>query len=167
MSPPNNWLKWLRNLMLRMETHPSPAIEKISGTQSLRDTLTLMKRSKNFLKLGEKDNGDVFWNIILIRPLGDKRIGINDELYDITSNIQACFINTKLTTKSMDNEDKLTVFNILENVGPFDRMPKIGLKSARMRDASYNLPKAVAKIRNLSLPAIENIEVVSDNLQGE
>ena len=46
-------------------------------------------------------------------------------------------------------------------------MPKRGLKSARMRDALFNLPKAIARIRNLPLPAIENIEVVSDNLQGE
>ena len=40
-----------------------------------------------------------------------------------------------------------------------------GLNSARMKDALYNLPKAIAKIRNPSLPAIEVIESVSDNLQ--
>ena len=31
-----------------------------------------------------------------------------------------------------------------------------GLKSARMRDALYNLPKEIDKIRNSPLPAIEN-----------
>ena len=44
---------------------------------------------------------------------------------------------------------------------------KKGLKSVRMKDALYNLPKAKAKFRNPPLPAIEKIEHVSDNLQGE
>ena len=42
-----------------------------------------------------------------------------------------------------------------------------GKKSARMQDATYNLPKEIAKIRNPSLPEIENIQDVSDNLEGE
>ena len=37
-------------------------------------------------------------------------------------------------------------------------------KAARMKDALYDLPKEIAKIRNPPLPAIEN---ESDNLQGE
>ena len=36
-----------------------------------------------------------------------------------------------------------------------------------MQDALYNLPKAKAKVRNLTLPAIENIEDVSDDSLGE
>ena len=40
-----------------------------------------------------------------------------------------------------------------------------GLNSARMKDALYNLPKAIAEIRNPPLPAIEVLESVSDNLQ--
>ena len=39
-----------------------------------------------------------------------------------------------------------------------------GLKSARMRDAVYNLPKKMAKIRN---PPLSEIENESDNLEGE
>ena len=41
------------------------------------------------------------------------------------------------------------------------------LKSARVRDALYNLPKGKDKIRNPSLPTIENIEDKSADLQGE
>ena len=40
-------------------------------------------------------------------------------------------------------------------------------KSGRMQDALYNLPKAIGKFRNPTLAAIENIEDVSDDLQGE
>ena len=46
------------------------------GTQSIRDTLSFMKRSKNFFKIEEKDNADVIWNIILIEPKRDNRVEI-------------------------------------------------------------------------------------------
>ena len=39
-----------------------------------------------------------------------------------------------------------------------------GLKSDRMRDALYKLPKEIAKNQNPTLPAFKN---VSDDLQGE
>ena len=41
---------------------------------------------------------------------------------------------------------------------------KKGLNSAGMKDALYNLPREIAKIRNAPLPTIEN---ESDNLQRE
>ena len=46
------------------------AIENITGTQSLPDTLALMKTSKNVFKLEKNDEGNVFWNEIHIKPLG-------------------------------------------------------------------------------------------------
>ena len=42
-----------------------------------------------------------------------------------------------------------------------------GLKSARLQDPLYNLLKAIDKIRNPSLPPIENIQDTSNDLQGE
>ena len=64
----------------------------------------------------------------------------------------------------MGDEDKSTVYDILKNTGFYSMRPKKGLKSARMKDALYNLPREIAKIRNPPLPAIE---IESDNLQGE
>ena len=92
------------------------ALEKITATQSLRDTLSFLKRSRNFFKLEAKDNGDVFWNKVLVKAKRENRINIKDEDYVINPTIQLYFTNTKLTTKPLDNEDKLTVFNSLENV---------------------------------------------------
>ena len=43
----------------------TPAIENTTTSQSLRDTLSFMKRSKNFFKL-EQDGNKVFWNKIKI-----------------------------------------------------------------------------------------------------
>ena len=66
----------------------------------------------------------------------------------------------------MDDVENETVFKILENVRFYENIPKIVLKSARKKDALYNLPKEKAKVRNPSLPSIENA-AVSDDLQGE
>ena len=64
----------------------------------------------------------------------------------------------------MDDEDNLIVYDILKNIGFYSMRHTKGLKSARMKDALINLPKEIDKIRNPTLPAIEN---ESDNLQGE
>ena len=64
----------------------------------------------------------------------------------------------------MNNEDKLTVYNILQNIGFYSMKHTKGLNSARMKDALNNLPREIAKIRNPHLPAIEN---EADNLEGK
>ena len=145
------------------KTQTSP-IENITGTQSLRDTLSFMKKSKNFFKLVEDDDGKVFWNKIPIKAKGENRISINNHEYDIKPNIQNYFTNTNQTTKYMDNEDKLTIYDILKNIGSYSMKHTKGLKSARMKDALINFPREIDKVRNPTLPAIEN-EV--SNLEGE
>ena len=64
----------------------------------------------------------------------------------------------------MDDEDKSILYNIQKNTGFYSMKLTKGLNSAKMKDALYNLPKEIDKIRNPPLPAIEN---ESDNLQGE
>ena len=66
----------------------------------------------------------------------------------------------------MDNFEKETVFDIFQNVGFYDNIPKTGFKAARMKDALYDLPKAIDKIRNPPLPSIENVETPND-LEGQ
>ena len=62
----------------------------------------------------------------------------------------------------MDDDDKLTVYDILKNTGFSSMRHRKGLNSARMRDALYDVPKTIDKIRNPPLPAIENVEDSSD-----
>ena len=125
-----------------------------------------MKTSKIFFKLEQRDRGKVFWNDVFINPIGENRIRVKNREYDITPDIQAYFTNTKLTTKFLDNVEKETVFDLLENVGFYDNIPKIGFNSARNKDALYNLPKVIDKIRNSPLPSTENVEDSSD-LEGQ
>ena len=122
-----------------------------------------MKGNRNFFKLVE-EGGEVFRNKIPIKALGENKISFKNQEYDIKPNIQKYFTNTKLTTKNMDDEDNLTVYDILKNTGFYSMRHTKGLNSTRMKDALYNLPKEIAKIRNPALPAIEN---EADNLQGE
>ena len=112
----------------------TPAIDNTATSQSLRDTLAYMKRSKNFFKL-EQESKHIFWNKIPIIPIGENRVSIKDEEFNIKPNIQEYFTNTTLTTKNMDNEDKSTVYDILKILGFFSTMHTRGLNSARMQDA--------------------------------
>ena len=91
----------------------TPATKNTSTSHSLRDTLSFMKNSKNFFKLEQNDDGQVFWNETPINAVGDNRISIRNQEYDVKPNIQKYFTNTNLTTKNMDDEDKLTVYDIL------------------------------------------------------
>ena len=149
--------------ILQNSKSQTPAKENISTSQSFRDTLSFMKKSKNFFKL-EQVGKQVFWNKIPTTALGENRISIKDQEYDIKPNIQNYFTDTRLTTKNMNDEDKLTAHDILKNTGFYSMRHSKGLNSARMQDALYNLSREIAKIRNLPIPPIEN---ESDNSQGE
>ena len=72
----------------------------------------------------------------------------------------------------MNTNEKKTVFDILNNVGFYDMKHKKGLNSARRKDALYNLPQTIPKIRNALLPASENKElsyeeISDDHLEGQ
>ena len=105
-----------------------------------------MKRSKNFFKFEEKPNRDKLWESVLIQPIGEDSINVKNEEYDLTPNIQKTFTNTKLTTKSLKNYEKGTVFDIPNNIGFYD------IKHAK------GFAKTILKTINPLLPAIENIE---------
>ena len=61
----------------------------------------------------------------------------------------------------MEIFEKETVFDILQNVGFYDNIPKVRLEAARIKDILYDLPKK-AKIRKPPLPTIENVQTSSD-----
>ena len=104
----------------------TPTIENINISRQLFDTLALMKTKKNFFKLTEGDDRKVYWNGVLIKPLGDNRISNKNQEYDITPDIQAYFTNTKHTTKILDDIEKETVYDILQDVGFYDNIPHGG-----------------------------------------
>ena len=66
----------------------TPAIKEITVAQSLLDTIAFMKRSKFSLKLEAKDNGELVWNGVFIRPLGENRVSIKGGGYVIYPHLQ-------------------------------------------------------------------------------
>ena len=65
----------------------------------------------------------------------------------------------------MDDEDKLTLFIILDNIGFYSTNYHKGVNCTRMTDALYNLRKAKTKCRS---PPLSSIEAISDDdLKGE
>ena len=75
-----------------------------------------MKSSKKFFMLQENPDGEIFWKKNPIIPQRENRVSFKGEEFDIKPNFQKYFTNTRLTTKRMDKEDKLNVFDILKNV---------------------------------------------------
>ena len=120
-----------------------------------------MKGSKNFFKLVEKPDGKVYWNNVRIKPVRENAIDIICREYDVTPNIQHFFRKTGSTTKFLNNNEKEIVYHILKDVGFYDKRHTKGFKSTRHKDALYNLPKAIDKIRNPPLPSIEKVEFSS------
>ena len=117
-----------------------------------------MKKSRNLFELEEKSNSRVYWNDVFIKPLRENTIEIIVKEYDVTPTIQNYFINKISTTKSLNNKENETVYEILKDVGFYNTRLKKRFKSGRMEDALYNLPKVIAKIRYPPLPRIENVE---------
>ena len=112
--------------ILQNSESQTPAIDTKSTSQSLRDTLSFMKTSKNFFKL-EQYHKKVFWNKIPVIPQGEIRVSIKGKEFDTKPNIQNYFTNTKLTNKNMSDEDKSTVYDIRENTGFYSMRHTKGL----------------------------------------
>ena len=140
----------------------TPALENMTGTQSLRDTMAFMKQSDNFIKLEERPDGRVYWNGVRIKPVRENTIGNIGREYDVTPSIQQYFIKTGSTTKSLNNNEKETVYNILKDVGFYKTRNNKGLKANRMGVALHDLPEVIDRIRNAPLPSNENVEDSSD-----
>ena len=75
-----------------------------------------MKQSKNFFNLEERPDGKVFCNGVRIKPVGENTINIIGKEYDVTPSIQKYFTKNGSTTKSLNNNEKETVYNILKDV---------------------------------------------------
>ena len=82
-----------------------------------------MKRNKNFFNLEEKDNSEIFWNIVLIKPFGDSGVRIKNIELDVTPSFQKLLTNTNVTTKCVDNFEKEIIYDMLNSVRFSDNLP--------------------------------------------
>ena len=61
---------------------------------SLENTLSNMQNQKSFLKIEERNNGDIIWNGFPVEKVGGKKLEINDKIYNISDDLQKVFTNT-------------------------------------------------------------------------
>ena len=120
----------------------TPAIENVTATQSLRDTLAFKKTSNDFFKPAETKDRKVFRNGVRIKPVGENKFTIIGKEYDITNSIQEYFTKSSSTTKTLIIDDKETVYQIPKDVSFYNNRHHKGLKATRHKDAMYDLPKA-------------------------
>ena len=95
------------------ENTQTRSMENVTGRQSLLDTFSFMKRSKNFFQRVEKPNGDIIWIGVCFKPLGENRFRIKYEEFNTTPVIQNSITITKATTKCMDDNDRSKIFDML------------------------------------------------------
>ena len=91
--------------------------------------------------------------------MGRNKVEIKNEEYDIYSDVQTLFTETKATSKMLIIDDKLTACEFFVDVGFYDnRLRRKVRKWARMKDNTHDLPKALNNFQNpfLTMPAIEN-----------
>ena len=80
--------------ILQNSQSQTPALENITGTQSIRDTLAFMKQSNNFFKLEERPDGRVYWSSGRNKPVRENSIDNIGRVYDVTPSIQHYFRKT-------------------------------------------------------------------------
>ena len=81
-------------------------------------------------------------------------------------NIQKKIANKKLTTESLDNDEKETVFDILNKVGSYDINHTEGLNSNRVKNALCNLTKTIPKKLNSLLRSIKTLKDSHEKISG-
>ena len=89
-----------------------------------------MKQSNNFLKRKERPDGRLYWNSARIKPVRENTIDNIGKENDVTPSIQHYFRKTGSTGKSLNNNEKETVYNILKDVGFYITRHKIGLENS-------------------------------------
>ena len=119
---------------------------------TLENTLSNMKKQKGFFNIEERD-GEIFWNNTPVEILGDSTIKINDDVYEISINLQNVFTDTsEKSLKKLNDVDRVMYQNIVRSLG-FDKyIPKQGeSKSGRYKYTKNNLDNHVNKILNRSI----------------
>ena len=74
-----------------------------------------MQNQKGFIKIVERSNGDIFWNGSPVEKLGGNKLKIEEDIYNLTENLQNVLNNTSnLPLKKLNDKDKEIYDKILD-----------------------------------------------------
>ena len=152
--------------LIKKSESESPAIQN-TQTQpdvlyevSLENTLTNLKeKEKGFFKIREDINGQRYWNGLPVDILGDSRIEIEGENFNITPNLQKVFTDT--TDKSLiklNKKENQTYRKLLNTLNYENYRPKYG----KVNSGRYKYTKNILKPINLQGRGIEKIIIPSN-----
>ena len=83
---------------------------------SLENTLNIMKNNIGFLSIDERNNGDIIWKGFSAGKRGDKKLKINETVYDITPGFQKVLIGTSnIPMKKLNDQERVKFINFSEN----------------------------------------------------
>ena len=119
-----------------------------------------MNKSKHFFKAIRNPEGKLSWNGVLMQVLGDNRVKIGDDQYELTPEIQKALSETKYDFKNMNDDEIINFSNILKSV---NYTPDKDTYSARRRYIEKNLQKRVENILN---PPMSLEESTDGDLEG-
>ena len=128
----------------------------------MRQMLGSLMNSKNSLKITQDESGRANILGVPIQISGADTIKINENIYEVTSEIYNALSDTGYTGKTMKNEsDILMMNNIIRDLGYTGDDDR---NSKRKLFFTKTLPKLVEDIQNKTF---EEITDDSDDLQGE
>ena len=131
-------------------------------SDSMRQMLGSLMNSKNSLKITQDESGRANILGVPIQISGADTIKINENIYELTSEIYNALSDTGYTGKTMKNEsDILMMNNIIRDLGYTGDDDR---NSKRKLFFTKTLPKLVNDIQNRTF---EKITDDSDDLQGE
>ena len=131
-------------------------------SDSMRQMLGSLMNSKNSLKITQDESGRANILGVPIQISGADTIKINENIYELTSEIYNALSDTGYTGKTMKNKsDILMMDNIIRDLGYTGRDDR---DSKRKTFFLKKLPKLVNDIQNRTF---EEITDDSDDLQGE
>ena len=79
--------------------------EGVTVSDSLIQSFAFMNKSKNFFKTIRNTEGKLTWNGVIIKPLGDNRVKIGNDEYNLTPEIQKALTQTNYNFKNMNDDD--------------------------------------------------------------
>ena len=106
-------------------------------------SLSNLKKQKVFFKTVEGPNVDIFWNGIPIEILGNSTIEIDDDDYDITTNLQNDFTKTSnISRKKLSVVDRVMYQDILKSLDYENYKPNL----EKLNQVNINTQKTILMI---------------------
>ena len=110
----------------------------------MENTLSNTKKAKNIFEIEERPNGCLVWIYIPIAKLGDLTLEFNEDVYDLSTNLQNKFNDTTEKSNKKSNIDRVKYEKISKSPNYENCEPKF--EETRSSRYIYKLEKTLNKM---------------------